>query len=42
MTKKEKLIKEALVLPVQEKSEMVEQLINPDYSRKGIFTLLSI
>jgi len=27
MTKKEKLLKEALVLPVQEKSELIEQLI---------------
>ena len=27
MTKKDKLLKEALVLPIQEKSELIEQLI---------------
>jgi hypothetical protein len=27
MTKKDKLLKDALVLPIQEKSELIEQLI---------------
>ena len=35
MTKKEKLLKEALVLPVQEKSDLIEQLIKSLVIPKG-------
>jgi len=35
MTKKEKILKEALVLPIQEKSELIEQLIKSLVLPKG-------
>ena len=35
MTKKDKLLKEALVLPVQEKSDLIEQLIKSLVIPKG-------